>query len=236
MTYYPKLKYFSTPLFLTLVLLMFFSNAKAQSVSDTSFKADSALMAVKVRPKYIIFSGLVVTSDSLRGIPWVLVRSKQRGRLGYSDEWGHFTVIVRQGDSILFEQTNKESELHVIPDTLTDPKYQVVKVMVEDTFSSPTIYIHAMPPKSLFDAIFLASDPPDDAYERARKNLEAEELKEQMKLKPADATSSYKQLFQERSSALYYYKQVPPQNWLSPVAWSKFLSEWKAGKYKKKKK
>lgn len=223
--------------FFALALLFLFSgkSAKAQYIIDTGQIVTDTIKEVK-KPKYIVFTGLVLTSDSLKAIPWVRIRSQQRGRIGYTDEWGHFDVIVKQGDSVYFELSEKRAELHIIPDTLTDPKYQVVKLMVQDTFSFPMIFIHAMPPKSLFDYYFVTRDVPDDEYERARKNLEAEELKEKMKLQMADASESYKALMSQRASALYYYKQVPPQNWLSPVAWAKFLSDWKAGKFKKKKK
>lgn len=233
MTYSNKLKLVILSIF-TALSLSGISSLKAQSVS---LPADSIEKpAPKPKPKYIVFSGIIVTSDSLMGIPWVLIRSQQRGRLGYSDDWGHFSVIVKPGDSVYFEQLEKYTEMHIVPDTLTDPRYQVVKVMVQDTVSMPTIIIHALPPKTLFDSYFLNTPIPDDDYERARKNLEAEALKEEMKLKPADALNSYKQVFKQRSDALYYYKQAPPQNWLSPMAWAKFMNEWKAGKYKKKKK
>jgi hypothetical protein len=100
----------------------------------------------------------------------------------------------------------------------------------------PVIYIRALPLKTLFDYEFVNGDIPDDAYERARQNLEAEALKEQMKLKPADAKESQSLLAQTRASQLYYYKQAPPQNYLNPFVWAQFLEAWKRGDFKKKKK
>jgi hypothetical protein len=46
-----------------------------------------------------------------------------------------------------------------------------------------------MPLKSMFNHVFVTADIPDDAYERARKNLEQEALKEELKMRPADATA-----------------------------------------------
>jgi hypothetical protein len=43
-------------------------------------------------------------------------------------------------------------------------------------------------------------------------------------------------LAQTRANQLYYYKQAPPQNFLSPVAWMQFFDAWKRGDFKKKKK
>jgi hypothetical protein len=48
--------------------------------------------------------------------------------------------------------------------------------MVQDTISMDAIFIRAMPLKSLFNNEFVHSDIPDDAYERARKNLENEAI------------------------------------------------------------
>jgi hypothetical protein len=108
--------------------------------------------------------------------------------------------------------------------------------MVQDTIDIPVIFIRALPSKVFFDNEFVNSTPPDDAYERARKNLELEAAKEEKKLKPEDAKASQQMLAASRAQQLYYYKQAPPQNYLSPLAWSQFLNAWKRGDFKKKKK
>ena len=124
--------------------------------------------------------------------------------------------------------------MHIIPDTLQFPKYYTVKLMVRDTISLPTVYIHAMPMRSLFDNVIVKSDIPADELTQARKNLEAEELKEAMKLKPTDAQFSQMVLAQTRASNLYYYKQAPPNNYFNPFAWAQFIQAWKRGDFKKK--
>lgn len=185
---------------------------------------------------YILFTGLVLTSDSLKPIPYVSIRNNRRGLIGYTNEYGHFDVVVKKGDTIWFTQVEKIGSWHIIPDSLTQNRYHVVKLMEQDTLDIPTIFIRALPIKTLFDHDFVNADIPDDAYERARKNLEAEALKEELKLRPADAHQSQQLLAQTRASQLYYYKQAPPQNYLSPVVWAQFLEAWKRGDFKKKKK
>lgn len=190
----------------------------------------------KERNPYILFTGLVLTSDSLKAIPYVNIRSNRRGLIGYSDQYGHFDVVVKKGDTILFSLVEKVGSWHVVPDTLSGNRYNVVKLMTQDTIHLSTIYIKAMPLKSMFNHVFVTADIPDDAYERARKNLEQEALKEELKLRPADAVASQQFLAQSRANQLYYYKQAPPQNFLSPVAWMQFFDAWKRGDFKKKKK
>ena len=186
------------------------------------------------RSKYVLYTGLVLTSDSLRPIPFVAVRHCKRGLVAYTDPYGHFAIAVRQGDTIYFEDIETKSNMHIIPDTLQFPKYYTVKLMVRDTISLPTVYIHAMPMRSLFDNVIVKSDIPADEFTPARKNLEAEELNEAMKLKPTDAQFSQMVLAQTRASNLYYYKQAPPNNYFNPFAWAQFIQTLKRGDFKKK--
>lgn len=194
------------------------------------------LKAQKSDNPYILFTGLVLTSDSLKPIPFVAIKNNRRGLIGYTDVLGHFDIVVRKGDTLWFTQAEKVSSWHIIPDTLTGSRYNVVKTMVQDTIDIPVIFIRALPSKVFFDHDFVNSNPPDDAYERARKNLELEDAKDQLKLKPADPKASQQLLAASRAQQLYYYKQAPPQNYLSPVAWMQFLEAWKRGDFKKKKK
>jgi hypothetical protein len=202
--------------------LLLMSGAYSQQTSDNN--------------PYILFTGLVLTADSLQPIPYVSIKNNRRGMIGYTNEYGHFDVIVKKGDTIWFNQVEKVASWHIIPDTLKQSRYHVVKLLTQDTINLPVIYIRALPLKTLFDYEFVNGDIPDDAYERARQNLEAEALKEQMKLKPADAKESQSLLAQTRASQLYYYKQAPPQNYLNPFVWAQFLEAWKRGDFKKKKK
>ena len=192
--------------------------------------------AQKKDDPYILFTGLVLTSDSLKPIPYVSITSNRKGLLGYTDLLGHFDIVVRKGDTLWFAQAEKVGSWHIIPDTLTANRYNVVKTMVQDTIDIPVIFIRALPNKVFFDNEFVNSTPPDDAYERARKNLELESAKEEKKLRPEDAKASQQMLASSRAQQLYYYKQAPPQNYLSPLAWAQFLNAWKRGDFKKKKK
>jgi hypothetical protein len=205
--------------FLSLIFLMP-QNAKAQKNNNP----------------YILFTGLVLTSDSLKPIPYVAIKSSRRGLAGYSDLLGHFDIVALKGDTLWFTQAEKTASWHVIPDTLTSNRYNIIKTMVQDTIDIPVIFIRALPSKSFFDHEFVNTTPPDDAYEIARKNLELEAAKEETQLRPADAKASQQMIAQSRVQQLYYYKQAPPQNYLSPVAWMQFLDAWKRGDFKKKKK
>lgn len=194
------------------------------------------IKAQKSLNPYILFTGLVLTSDSLKPIPYVAIKNSRRGLAGYTDLLGHFDIVAQKGDTLWFTQAERTASWHVIPDTLTTNRYNIIKTMVQDTINLPVIFIRALPSKSFFDHEFVNTSPPDDAYEIARKNLELEAAKEETQLRPADAKASQQMIAQSRVQQLYYYKQAPPQNYLSPMAWMQFLDAWKRGDFKKKKK
>ena len=39
---------------------------------------------------------------------------------------------------------------------------------------------------------------------------------------------------QNNTTGIYYAGQLPPNNLLNPIAWSKFIQQWKDGYFKKK--
>lgn len=203
------------------------------------FGLNTSVNAQPIKPNpnnpYILFTGLVLTSDSLKAIPYVVIRNSQLGMLGHSDQSGYFNVIVRKGDTVDFIQIEQKPVRHIVPDTLTNSRYHVVTLMVQDTLTLPTIYIRAMPLKSLFDNTFVKQEIASDRYEIARQNLENERRKEEFKQRAPDAGSSQNYLTQARANQLYYYKQAPPQLIFSPAAWAQFIEAWKRGDFKKKK-
>ncbi len=203
-------------------LAMFASPVKSQPLKPTPSNP------------YILFTGLVLTSDSLKAIPYVVIKNSRLGMIGHTDKSGYFSVIVRKGDTIDFMQIEQKPSRHIVPDTLSTTRYHVVKLMVQDTLTLPAIFIRAMPLKTMFDHAFLTQNIPHDKYEIARQNLEQEELKDLLKLRPNDAAAAQSYLQQSRANQLYYYKQAPPQNIFSPMAWAEFINAWKRGDFKKK--
>jgi hypothetical protein len=71
---------------------------------------------------------------------------------------------------------------------------------------------------------------------RAQKNMERADMKERMAGMATEASLSYKYTMQQYQSKLYYAGQLPPNNLLNPIAWSKFIKAWKNGDFKNKKK
>lgn len=185
----------------------------------------------------IQFSGILLTSDSLIPIPFanVFVKGKPYGT--YSNGEGYFSFVARKGDTVMFNHVEFEKSSFVIPDTLADHKYSIVKLLTQDTLYYPGVFVVAMPNRMLFDRMFATMDVPNDDLQRAKDNLEREAMKDQASnLEGSDASAAYKNITRMYAQKSYYAGQLPPMNIFNPFSWAQFIEAWKRGDYKRKKK
>jgi hypothetical protein len=208
-------------------LLALLTDASAQKVTSTQAKRDSGL---------IQFSGILLSADSIFPIPFASVSVIRRPYGTYSNLEGYFSFVARKGDTVVFSHVEFQKTQFVIPDTLTDYKYSIVKLMTQDTIYFPDVVIMPMPNRATFDYMFVTKDIPNDDVQRAKNNLEREDMKEQAAaMSGADASEAYKQITRNYAAKSYYAGgQIPPMNIMNPFAWAQFFEAWKRGDFKKK--
>jgi len=211
----------------------FFLSCFAFACSFTSFAQKKAVASIMQR-QLIQFSGVVVESDSLRPIPFtsIMIKSSNRGTVG--DYFGYFSIVAQSGDTILFSALGYKNANYIIPDSLSSNKYSLIQVLRKDTITFKTVFIYPWATQEQFKEAFLKFNVPDDDLERARKNLARAEMKERVDGVAMDGSLNYKYAMQQQYSKLYYAGQLPPNNLLNPIAWSKFIEAWKNGDFKKK--
>jgi hypothetical protein len=182
------------------------------------------------------FSGIVVEGDSLKPIPYtsIIVRNSNRGTV--SDYFGYFSFVAQKQDTIEFSGIGYKDAYFIIPDTLSTNKYSLIQVLASDTVSLKEAIVYPWPSKEQFKQAFLQLNAPDDDLARAEKNMVREDMRERMTGMAMDASLNYKYSMQQYQSKLYYAGQLPPNNLLNPIAWSKFIKAWKNGEYSTKKK
>lgn len=182
----------------------------------------------------IQFSGIVVDADSLKPLPFttIVIRSTNRGTV--CDYFGYFSFVAQKGDTIDFSSIGFKRSTFIIPDTLTINKYSLIQVLRSDTILLKETVIYPWPTREQFREAFLKLNIPDDDLEKARKNLAAAGMKDQMNSMAMDGSMNYRNVMQQQTSKLYYAGQLPPNNLLNPIAWSKFIQAWKNGDFKRK--
>ncbi|HAE13218.1 MAG TPA: carboxypeptidase-like regulatory domain-containing protein [Chitinophagales bacterium] len=178
------------------------------------------------------FSGLVMTSDSLRAIPLVNIYSKTSGTGTFTDWKGFFSLVAREGDTIIFSAIGFETAEAVIPDSLPEDRYSMVQLMTGDTIFLAETVIFPWPSREDFRETFLYADIPADQYEIAAKNLEREKLKELGEAYGYDADANQDYYTKQIARELYYAGQNPPIRIFDVFAWKAFIEAWQRGDFK----
>jgi hypothetical protein len=189
----------------------------------------------KEKERLVQFSGVVVTADSLRPVPFTNIVVWQTHWGTVADFYGYFSFIARPGDSVLFTSVGFKKSHYVIPDTLTRTRYSLIKTMTADTIMLDETVIYPWPTKEQFKEAFVKMDIPDDDLERARINLERAEMKERAMSMQMDGSQNYKNYMQWQNYRNYYIGQTQPISILDPFAWAQFFKAWKEGKFKRQK-
>ena len=184
------------------------------------------------QPELIQFSGVIVTGDSLKPVPYVNIIIKNSFRGTISDFHGYFSFVAQELDTIVYSSIGFKRSEYVIPDSLTTNRYSLIKIMITDTIELPETFIYPWPTREQFKQAFLNLNIPDDDLERAKKNLALADMRERYKGTGMDGSENYTNYMQERTNKLYYAGQYPPTNLLNPIAWVKFIRAWKNGDLK----
>jgi len=185
--------------------------------------------------KIIQFSGILVTGDSLSPVPFAAVWSESRPYQGtMTDYFGFFSIAAIAGDKVNFSSIGYRTSIFVVPSDLPANRMSVVQFMRRDTVQLPTTFVYPWPSKERFKEEFLALDLPDDNIQRAKKNLDPEQMYSAMVEMGMGANENFKYAMNIQHDKLRYANQAPPIQILNPIAWAKFIQAWRDGDFKGK--
>lgn len=189
---------------------------------------------VELKDSVVQLYGVIMTADSLRGIPGVSVVVKGQNRGTQSSDEGVFSIVVMKGDQVEFTSIGYKPKLVNVPRDLEGNQYSIIQLLVNDTMYLPVTIIKPRPTREQFERDFVKANFPDDNLEIARQNNDASKRRILMRSLPYDGAESAG--FNLRQSASKYYSagQMPQQNILNPFAWAEFVQAWKRGDFKNK--
>lgn len=180
------------------------------------------------------FSGVIVTADSLAPVPYASVMIKNSNRGTVSDYFGFFSFVAKMRDTIEFAAIGFKKATFIIPDTLTDSRCSMIQILKTDTILLREVVIFPWPTKEQFKEAFIQLRIPEDDRSRAEKNLSEDKLAYIASNMSMDGSMNFKYSMEQHATRLYYAGQLPPNNLLNPLAWSKFIHQWQNGAFKKK--
>jgi hypothetical protein len=189
----------------------------------------------KLKDSVIQLYGVVMTADSLQGIPGVTIMVKGENRGTISNDQGVFSIVVVKGSQVEFTSIGYKPKLADIPRNIEGSQYSMIQLMVTDTQYLPVTIIKPRPTRQQFERDFLNTDVPADQLLIARQNTEESKRRILEKALPRDGREMSNYTLKNVAARQYYYGQAPPQNLFNPFAWSEFIQAWKRGDFKNKK-
>ena len=185
-------------------------------------------------PRRVIqFSGLIVTGDSLKPLPYSTIWVKGTRRGTTTDYYGFFSLPVYELDTLRFTSVGYKESIYVVPDTLSRHRYSAVQIMTRDTIHLAETVIYPWPTREQFRQAFLHTDVPSDDCDRAMRNLAHAEMRERFEKMPMDGSMNFRHMVQQHSQQLYYAGQAPPIRLFDPLAWGEFFQAWREGRFRR---
>lgn len=178
--------------------------------------------------------GVVMTADSLKGLPAVSVVIKGQNRGTISNDRGVFSIVVLKGDKIEFTSVGYKPMLVSIPQNLEGNQHSIIQLMVADTIYLPATIIKPRPSRQQFERDFVNTKVPDDNITIARSNTNSATRRVLLATLPSDGREASNQYLRQSAQKLYYSGQAAPQNIFNPFAWNEFIKAWKRGDYRRK--
>jgi len=186
------------------------------------------------RDSVVQLYGIIMTADSLVGIPAVSVTVKGQNRGTISNAQGVFSIVVLKGDQVEFTHVTYKPKTITIPRNLEGNQHSVVQLMVIDTVYLPATIIRPRPTQEQFARDFVNTKVPDDDIEIARQNTSATKRRILMRTVAGDGGEATRMQFNKIANKASYAGQTPPMNIFNPAAWADFIQAWKRGDFKNK--
>lgn len=180
-------------------------------------------------------SGQIFTDQDgeLKPVPNVSVFIKNSDRGTYSDLQGFFSVVGREGETVVFSSVGYKQAKFVIPDTLNKNRYSIIQLMTRDTVNLPETVIYPWPSRKHFKIEFLAMDVTEELQQRAYENLADKALAQMREYLPPDGKETTDLYLKQLSQSHYSEGQLKPMPIFSPLAWKEFFQAWKNGEFKR---
>lgn len=186
------------------------------------------------RDSVVQLFGVVMTADSLVGIPAVSIVVKGQNRGTITNNQGVFSIVVLKGDLVEFSHVSYQGKTVLIPRNLVGNQYSIVQLLVADTVYLPATVLKPRPTPEQFARDFVNVQVPDDQYEIARKNTNATTRRLLLRTVPGDGAEATRMQMNKIANRAVYQGQTPPMNIFNPAAWADFIESWKRGDFKRK--
>lgn len=207
-------------------------NVKYLLLAIVVFFLSGNLLKAQDEPKVIQFSGYVMTSDSLQGLPFVHIINLETGMGITSKADGFFSIVGREGDRIRFSSVGYNADVYTIPENLEGYKYSIIKLLTKDTVYIPETVIYPWPTIQEFKVAFLNLDLSDEDFVNAFA-MDPERMAQLALETSLDGKETSSMYLRAEAQKYYYNGQAQPIMLTNPFAWAQFIKAWQNGQFKR---
>ncbi|MEM6722795.1 MAG: carboxypeptidase-like regulatory domain-containing protein [Bacteroidota bacterium] len=180
-------------------------------------------------------SGIIMTSDSLRAVPYATVAVEGSSRGTFANFEGFFSIVVAKGEVLKFISLGYQDATYQVPEDVPGTRMTIVQLMTNNSVDLAEVIVFPWPSREHFRLEFLAMDVQDPFLETAQANLAQQRMAAISENMIMDGNENSDFYLRQQAQTYYYAGQAPPMHIFNAFAWRDFINSWKKGKYKKKK-
>ena len=176
--------------------------------------------------RIIQLSGIILSEDSVSGLPGAHIYVPKAGRGTTSNSVGFCTMPVLVGDSVVITSVGYERRHYIVPNSASEYLTIIVE-MVQDVTYLKEVEILPFPTEEVFKQAVLALNIPLNENGVDQKNLNAQLLALMLQSTPMDGAANYRYYMDQYPSSINNKFQPITNPFLNVVNWAKFFKSLK---------
>ncbi|MFZ1805779.1 MAG: carboxypeptidase-like regulatory domain-containing protein [Cyclobacteriaceae bacterium] len=180
------------------------------------------------KKRVIQLSGIILSEDSVSGLPGVHIYVPKAGRGTTSNRTGYFSMPVLEGDSVVISSVGYNRRHYIVPKSVSEYLTVIVE-MVPDVTYLQEVEIMPFPTEEVFkEAVLALNIPMDNGVDPRAMN--AELLALMLRTTPMDGAANYRYYMDQYTGSVNDRFQPRTNPFLNPFNWARFFRDLKRDK------
>ncbi|MEQ8362855.1 MAG: carboxypeptidase-like regulatory domain-containing protein [Cyclobacteriaceae bacterium] len=180
------------------------------------------------KKRVIQLSGIILSEDSVSGLPGVHIYVPKAGRGTTSNRTGYFSMPVLEGDSVVISSVGYNRRHYIVPKSISEYLTVIVE-MVPDVTYLQEVEIMPFPTEEVFkEAVLALNIPMDNGVDPRAMN--AELLALMLRTTPMDGAANYRYYMDQYTGSVNDRFQPRTNPFLNPFNWARFFRDLKREK------
>lgn len=180
------------------------------------------------KKRVIQLSGIILSEDSVSGLPGVHIYVPKAGRGTTSNRTGYFSMPVLEGDSVVISSVGYNRRHYIVPRSINEYLTIIVE-MVPDVTYLQEVEIMPFPTEEVFkEAVLALNIPMDNGVDPRAMN--AELLALMLRTTPMDGAANYRYYMDQYTGSVNDRFQPRTNPFLNPFNWARFFRDLKREK------